>query len=194
MPVHMRSYVRQFIAIPKIDDQIAAQYFYPGDVEVHDVWMKVHILTHEMSHGIDFFALQQYGSPFSFTDQWQSNYALDSNSVSDYAKNNWQENFAEVGRIGVYDKVVPGGIGSIQPNWNKIFHQYATYQGYLGDTILPGGSCRDRVNNTAPVPMSSSARFNLGPQPDVSFKSGVRIVEVDPDLANLTFVNPEKRS
>ena len=84
------------------------------------------------------------------------------------------ENFAETGMVGVYDKVVPGGIGNIEPNWGAIFHQYATYQGYLGDNILPGGSCRNRFDNTAPVTMSNSRKLRIDTKskPDTSISFG----------------------
>lgn len=84
------------------------------------------------------------------------------------------EDFAETGMVGVYDKVVPGGIGKIEPNWNAIFHQYATYQGYLGDNILPGGTCRVRFGNSGPVTMSASAKMRVGDEtkPDTNIDFG----------------------
>lgn len=42
---------------------------------------------------------------------------------------------------------MPGGIGTVEPNWNAIFHQYATAQDALGDNIIPGGRCRNRFPN-----------------------------------------------
>jgi hypothetical protein len=61
---------------------------------------------------------------------------LRSNSITDNA-----ENFAQEVIVGLFDKVVPGGIGSLVPNWNDIFHQYATVQAVAGDRIIPGGTC-----------------------------------------------------
>jgi hypothetical protein len=51
------------------------------------------------------------------------------------------ENFAQEVIVALFDKVVPGGIGSVSPNWNSIFHQYATVQSKLGDILIPGGTC-----------------------------------------------------
>ncbi|KAK3935746.1 hypothetical protein QBC46DRAFT_358000 [Diplogelasinospora grovesii] len=195
MPVHMRSYVRQFMATPGLNDGIAGLWMYPGDIMVEDRPL-VRLLAHEMSHGLDYMALTQYGQPFSGTDIWRNNYAQDSAVPSDYSRTNFVEDFAEVGIIGVYDKVVPGGIGTIEPSWNRIFHQYATYQGYLGDNVLPGGSCRARVGNSQVVPMGNSAKTVrrddlLGPKPDVSFKnSTITVINPDPKFKGLTHVNP----
>jgi hypothetical protein len=169
------------MATPGLNDGIAGLWMYPGDVLVEDR-PTAQLLAHEFSHGLDYMALQQYGSPFSGTDIWNSNYAQDSAVPTDYSRTNFVEDFAEVGVIGLYDKVVPGGIGNIQPNWNAIFHQYATYQGYLGDNILPGGTCRNRIGNSEVVPMGNSAkaRRDLGPKPDASFKnSTINVIEPD---------------
>lgn len=85
--------------------------------------------------------------------------------------------------VGVYDKVVPGGISTIEPNWNAIFHQYTTYQDYLGDTILPGDSCRNRFANTAAVTISNSAKLRISSEhkPDTSI-----------DWTNITEIVPSK--
>lgn len=93
------------------------------------------------------------------------------------------EDFAETGMVGVYDKVVPGGFGGINSNWNQIFHQYATYQGYLGDTILPGGTCNKRFPNTAPVQKGARkmSAQDADERPDTEFKSD-----------NITLIVPKK--
>ena len=57
------------------------------------------------------------------------------------------QNVAQETVISIFDKVVPGGIGTIEPNWNAIFHQYATLQYYAGQTIIPGGTCIYRLAN-----------------------------------------------
>jgi hypothetical protein len=139
---------------------------------------------------MDSLALTQYGSPFSLTDIWRDNYNQDSVVSTEYALKSPQENFAEVGVIGVYDKVVPGGIGNIQPNWSQMFHQYATYQGYLGDNILPGGTCRNRLPNSEPVPMGNSAKRALGIKPDVGFKNSTIDIIDDSHLDGSIFITP----
>ncbi|KAM7199793.1 hypothetical protein V8F20_005663 [Naviculisporaceae sp. PSN 640] len=188
LPVRMRSYIRHFMATPGLNDGAAAFIYQSGDVVFEDR-PNLGTFVHEVSHSMDWHALRQYGSPFSSTKIWQDNFWADKASVSDYSKTNWVEHFAEVGIIGVYDKLVPGGIGTIQPNWRDIFHQYATYQGYLGDNILPGGTCRNRFANSAPVTKSGRKMIRaeaaaLGDMPVVEFKEGsnITIIEVDPSM------------
>ena len=57
------------------------------------------------------------------------------------------KNVAQETVISLFDKVVPGGLGTIEPNSNGIFHQYATLQANLGQTLLPGGTCSGRLAN-----------------------------------------------
>lgn len=157
------------IATPGLNDGAAAWTYSNGDCIVESA-PGLSTLIHEVSHSLDWHALPQYQQPFSSSSIWQNNYNQDSATPTGYGRTNWMEDFAETGMVGVYDKVVSGGIGKIEPNWNAIFHQYATYQGYLGDTILPGGSCRNRFGNTAPVTMSSSAKMRIDSttKPDTS--------------------------
>lgn len=182
------------MATPAIDDSIAALWMYPGDILMAS-WPLATTLAHEMSHGLDYMALQQYGFPFSGTSHWRDNYTLDSAVPSDYSRTNFVENFAENGIVGFYDKVVPGGVASIQPNWKAIFHQYSTYQAYLGDKILPGGRCRVRIVNSETVPVGdadSRVALGLGPKPEVGFKdSSIAVVRIDPSLVGLTLVHSE---
>lgn len=141
-------------------------------------------MIHEMSHSLDWHALPGYPSPFSSSNEWQSNYAQDSNTPTGYGRTNFMEDFAETGMVGVFDKVVPGGFGSIAGNWGQIFHQYATYQGYLGDTILPGGTCDKRFSNAETVPMGGRKRDEkIGAKPDNTIKSSnITIIEVRPEI------------
>ncbi|KAF7563681.1 hypothetical protein G7046_g467 [Stylonectria norvegica] len=182
LPVHMRSYIRHLIATPGLNDGAAAWTWSNGDCVVESA-PSVSVLLHEVSHSLDWHALPQYQQPFSSSSIWQDNYAQDSATPTSYGRSNWMEDFAENGMVGVYDKVVPGGIGKIESNWNAIFHQYATYQGYLGDRILPGGTCSNRFSNTAPVSTSSSAKLRVSAKskPDTSI-----------DFSNITQIVPSK--
>lgn len=140
-------------------------------------------MLHEMSHSLDWHALPQYSSPFSGNSNWQDEYNKDSNTPTGYGRTNWMEDFAETGPVAIYDKVVPSGFGGLAGNWNQVFHQYATYQGYLGDTILLGGSCDKRFANSETVPKGGSRRRDIGAKPDTSFSSNVTIIEQKPELA-----------
>lgn len=108
----------------------------------------------------------QKGTDFSSTQKWLENYNQDSAISDSYAQTSatiliardvkttvlipatdQAENFAQETVIALYDKVVPGGIGSVEPNWKAIFHQYATVQDALKDNLIPGGQCRNRFAN-----------------------------------------------
>ncbi|TQV92290.1 hypothetical protein V2A60_006978 [Cordyceps javanica] len=182
-PVHMRSFIRHLVATPGLHDGAAAFTYSSGDCVVESA-PDLSVMLHEISHSLDWHALPQYPSPFSSSGEWQSNYAQDSNTPTGYGRTNWLEDFAETGKVGVFDKVVPGGFGSIAGNWNQIFHQYATYQGYLGDTILPGGTCDKRFPNSETVPKNdNSKRADLGEKPDNTIKSeNITLIRVRPEI------------
>lgn len=61
------------------------------------------------------------------------------------------ENLAQETVIALFDKVVPGGFGTVESNWKAIFHQHATAQAALGDNITPSGRCRNRFPNAQGV-------------------------------------------
>jgi hypothetical protein len=135
-----------------------------------------------MSHSLDWHARTDRASPFSSTGDWQNEYAKDSHTVTGYGRTNWMENFAEAGKIGVFDKVVPGGFGSIAGNWGQVFHQYATFQGYYDQWIHPGGTCAKRFANSETVP-KGNARMDTASKPDYSIDaSNVTIIEPSGEL------------
>jgi hypothetical protein len=171
IPVRMRDYIRHYVFVPgnKSAGSSGDNTLMVGDVDIT-------VFVHEIGHSLDSHAFDpSYGVP--------SNYNLDSAVTDDYAQSSQQENFAQETVVSVFDKVVPGGIGTIQPNWQAIFHQYATLQGYIGDTILPGGTCVNRLTDSQPVPMTGSAKFrrsNLGPKPTVSLSPDVKEIKAIP--------------
>lgn len=55
------------------------------------------------------------------------------------------ENFAQEFVIALFDKVVPGGVGTVQPGWNQIYQQYSSVQQYMGAAVVPGGTCGPRI-------------------------------------------------
>jgi hypothetical protein len=61
------------------------------------------------------------------------------NIESDHA-----ENFAQEVVIAAYDKIVPGGIASLVPNYEDVYNQFVAVQNAMGDELCPGGTC-DRL-------------------------------------------------
>ncbi|KAJ2977475.1 hypothetical protein NQ176_g4347 [Zarea fungicola] len=157
LPVRMRDYVRLSIAFPGRGSRSAYTYsdlgdnIYFGDIQNHPT-----LWAHEIGHTLDINAVTK-GQDFSASPRWIAAYNQDQAISDDYAQTNQAENFAQETVIALFDKVVPGGIGTVEPNWNAIFHQYATAQDALGDNIIPGGRCRNRFPNAGIVCMGPAA-------------------------------------
>jgi hypothetical protein len=49
-----------------------------------------------------------------------------------------------MGVLSTIEKLSPGRMTSIQPNWALLSHQHAGVLAFLGDTLTLGGTC-DRV-------------------------------------------------
>lgn len=103
-----------------------------------------------------------------------------------YAQTNQVENVAQNTVITTYQRNVPGGFFGINPNANKIFHQYATVdteQREAGNLLVKGGSCTSRVPNTDPVPINGAAsRVAAAAKPDVALPAGLKVmpeIEID---------------
>ncbi|KAH8692279.1 putative conidiation-specific protein [Talaromyces proteolyticus] len=152
LPVAMRSWVRHVLTIP--GDNYA--YNSNGNIAFFGTTSGImDVAIHETGHSLDL--LGAYGDQLSSSQDWLDNYNQDSNVPDNYAQTNQIENVEQNTVVSVYDKVVPGGFGSAQPNWNNIFHQYATLQGKAGDQIIPGGSCDRHLVNSETVSTSDSA-------------------------------------
>jgi hypothetical protein len=54
------------------------------------------------------------------------------------------ENFAQEVVVAGYDKIVPGGIAGLVPNYQDIYNQFVNVQEVMGDELCPGGTC-DRL-------------------------------------------------
>ncbi|GFP60346.1 conidiation-specific protein 13 [Trichoderma asperellum] len=184
VPVRMRDFIRHYVFIPGATSAGSS-----GDNTLMVGNVDITVFLHEIGHSLDSHAFDpSYGAPFSNSNIWISNYNLDSAVTDSYAQTSQQENFAQETVVSVYDKVVPGGIGTIQPNWQAIFHQYATLQGYIGDTIIPGGTCVNRLTDSQPVTMGNSAKLRrgLGPKPTVSLSPDVKEIKPIPMSDSIT--------
>ena len=107
---------------------------------------------------------------FSQSATWQNAYAKDSNTVTEYGKSSWAEDFAESNVVAFYNHNIDRGIGKIVPNWRQFANQKETAEKYFGKYMVPGGKCGKRLANTPKVPMSSSAKM-----------AALAQVEEDPD-------------
>lgn len=84
------------------------------------------------------------------------------------------QNVAQNTVVGLYDKIVPGGFGGAQADYNNIIHQYTTLQSKAGDQIIPGGTCDRHLENSETVSVDDAAGVaetnGLLKKPVTSFK------------------------
>ncbi len=191
----MRQYVRNLIAMPTSSN---VAYTVGAYTVVFGDWFHIGTMFHEFTHILDTVALTQYvtppGSPFSNTARWQTPENKDTALPTGYAATNWQEDFAEAGRVSLTDMVVAGGLASINPNASRIAVQVSTYEQYLKAVVFTSTNrCTAKAPSTPPVPVSNSAKVNvaaLGPMPDVSLRGEVPEIVVPEEASNWKFVHP----
>ncbi|KAI9770837.1 MAG: hypothetical protein M1839_003032 [Geoglossum umbratile] len=182
LPVRMRSYLRHLIALPGVKSASSSGdntvFFGPANV--------ISIFAHEVGHSLDSHAYPPNVTPFHESTPWLDAFKKDSSISDPYAGTSQAENVAQETVISLFDKVVPGGIKTIEPNWQAISNQYTTLQTYIGNTIIPGGVCTNRLENSPPVPMAPAVRgrvrvrLPISPMPDVSLSDGINVIPPTP--------------
>ncbi|KAL2872177.1 uncharacterized protein BJX67DRAFT_341716 [Aspergillus lucknowensis] len=156
LPVRLRNIVRHQFAIPS-DNLVAWTYSDLGDIVYSgDIGQYIRFWIHEAGHAVDRNINPSEGD-YSSSDAWITEYNKDNYIADAYAQNNMAENFAQEVIVALFDKVVPGGIGSLVPNWGDIFHQYATIQAVMGDMLIPGGTCNRHFPDDSIVCMGPDA-------------------------------------
>lgn len=175
LPVHFRSFVRHMVFVP--GDPSAGS---TGDNVQMNGELGITVFVHETAHSMDGHGFPDIGG-FSESQIWLDAYNNDSAVPDAYAQTSQQENFAQQTVVALYDKVVPDGIGTIQPNFEAIQNQYTAIQNYGEDLITPGGECTSRLENSAPVEVGASARMRpTGPKPDVSLSKNTKVLKPSP--------------
>lgn len=195
----MRQYVKNLVAYPRqCDADGDCTYAWTTDGSIVNVWdthWTIGVLVHEMSHVLDALALRRSigenehaGTWFSQTKLWQDAVEKDFAVPSLYAKNSWQEDFADVGRVTMSDMVVPGGLPAINRNSPEVSWQVNTYKMYLRNTIFPdSGRCTAKNPSTDPVPVLDGAKFSpdaFGPVPNTTLSGAVPEIVVPDDVAS----------
>ncbi|KAL9613819.1 MAG: hypothetical protein Q9167_001666 [Letrouitia subvulpina] len=184
LPVHTRQFVRHVIALP---DDGAWAYNSGGNIAmfadvIHD---NPAVFLHEAGHSLDLLNAYLPDQALSSSQNWIDNYNQDSNVPDNYAQSNQVENVAQNTVVDTFNLVVDGGFASVQPNYQAIFHQFATVdtkQREAGDLLVPGGSCTSRLTNSAPVEIGGGAKSRvkarmLKEKPDVSLSANVARIE-----------------
>jgi hypothetical protein len=180
-------------------------YTVGGYTVIFGTWWHLGTMAHEFTHVLDLLALTAFVSqpgsqPFSDTSLWKTPQNRDLALPTSYASTNWQEDFAEAGRVSLTDMVVSGGLSSINPNASQIANQVATYEKYLQAKIFPSSNqCVSKVASTTPVQVKSttldisSDRVDFGEppaKPDVSLSGQVPEIIVPVEASRWRFVQP----
>ncbi|RDW72674.1 uncharacterized protein DSM5745_07846 [Aspergillus mulundensis] len=143
LPVRMRNLVRTQLAFPGRGNGTLLAYTFTdlGDiVYTGDLYPYIRFWIHEVGHIRDAQVNASAGD-YSSSTAWLNEYNKDAYICDAYAQTNHAENFAQEVVVAAYDKVVPGGIASLVPNYEDIYNQFSTVEGLMGDELCPGGTC-----------------------------------------------------
>ncbi|KAL8343429.1 hypothetical protein RB598_004664 [Gaeumannomyces tritici] len=159
MPVRMRQWIRLIIGMPGTARNRRGGNTYP---DYGDVWLwgdaqnYPTLWVHEMAHALDYQAAPG-PTRLSSSQRWLDAYNNNAAISDGYAAKDQKENFAQETVIALFDTVVPGGIGTVVPNWAVIYNQHSTVRSALGDNLVPGGRCGARKPDAGIVCMGPAA-------------------------------------
>ena len=110
---------------------------------------------------------------------WQEAQKRDEALPTGYAGTNLAEDFAEIGRVSLTNRVMPGGLAALNGNVDQFKNQLDLYEQSFSGLIYPAeGRCIDKVKSAPAVDVSGSLRIRqmlgLGDKPDVSLPEGVK--------------------
>ncbi|KAI4241140.1 MAG: hypothetical protein L6R42_011358, partial [Xanthoria sp. 1 TBL-2021] len=161
LPVHTRQFSRHVMSLPSANGYA---YNSGGNLVFFGTTLSnLNVHIHEAAHSLDLLGAFYPDKPLSGSTKWINEYNLDSAVPDPYAQTNQVENVAQNTVVTTYERNVPGGFFGLNPNANKIFHQYATVDTEQRNAAPPnllvqGGTCTGRLQDSAPVLVSSSAR------------------------------------
>lgn len=119
------------------------------------------VIAHEMSHSIDFFRAIERNTGtqrVSNLPEWAQKIDLDGHVITDYAKQNYVEAFAEAGILAAYDLSSRGGLPAVQQNWTLARQQIEYVKGIYGTDLTVGANgCPRKIDGTGPMPKSDQA-------------------------------------
>ncbi|KAL8752532.1 MAG: hypothetical protein Q9199_005677 [Rusavskia elegans] len=161
LPVHTRQFSRHVMSLPSANGYA---YNSGGNLVFFGTTLSnLNVHIHEAAHSLDLLGAFYPDKPLSGSTKWTNEYNLDSAVPDPYAQTNQVENVAQNTVVTTYERNVPGGFFGLNPNANRIFHQYATVDTEQRNAAPPsllvvGGTCTGRLQDSAPVLVSSSAR------------------------------------
>ena len=166
-------------------NKFASAYNTAGNIAIFDVAAAdLNVFVHETGHSLD--RLGAYSDhPFSSSNNWLKNYALDSHVPDPYSQTNQFENVAQNTVIAVFNLNVPGGVGTVEAQWREIRHQMVTIeegQEQKGNFLVRGGKCDRRLENDKMVKVEGlQSRVMMAreteEEPDVGLSDGADVIE-----------------
>lgn len=149
----MRQFTRHLIVLPSASLPPGCAGVSSDDaIVVGDSALKHFVLAHEISHSLD-ARNRPTTTPtpnsnsnlpigISISPTWRASYALDSATVSEYARSAWPEQLAETGVAALYDAVVPGGLASAgNPSYGGVMNQVGAWRREFGRFVDGEGGC-----------------------------------------------------
>ena len=186
VPVRARQFVRHVVALP---DTSGHAFNSDGNLAMFNIGADgLSVYIHETGHSLDLHGAYSRGE-LSTSQNWADNYNQDPNVPDGYSQSNTVEDVAQNTVVAAYNVQVPGGYGSIEPNANNIFHQYATVQTWQresGNLLVPGGTCWRRLENSETVQIDDGSSSKLrrgvrvatrGWKPDTNLGEGIEVID-----------------
>ena len=155
MPVHMRQWVRHMVSLPADG---GAHAYNAGDNIMLAGNVGTTVFVHETGHSLDAHAFYDGKQRMSSSQKWLDAYNADTAVPDYYAQTNQVENFAQNTVVALFNANVPGGVGTVQPGWRQISHQFHLIDDLIPGTIKPGGVCTHRFKNSPAVPKTGPKR------------------------------------
>ncbi|KAL8760572.1 MAG: hypothetical protein Q9184_003243 [Pyrenodesmia sp. 2 TL-2023] len=181
LPVHTRQFQRHIVSLPA-----SSGYAYNDGgnlVFFGNVLSNINVHIHEAAHSLDLLGAFYPDKPLYSSTKWINEYNLDSAVPDPYAQTNQIENVAQNTVVTTYERNVPGGFFGLNPNANRIFHQFATVdteqrEANPANLLIVGGTCTGRLANSNPVLISSTARVQaVEAAPSVALPPGLATIK-----------------
>ncbi|KAL8833169.1 MAG: hypothetical protein Q9170_004450 [Blastenia crenularia] len=180
LPVHTRQFVRHVVSLPASGGHA---YNDGGNIVFFGVTLSdVNVHIHESAHSLDLLGAFSPDKPLSGSTKWTNEYNQDSAVPDPYSQTNQVENVAQNTVVCTYERNVPGGFFGLNPDANKIYHQYATIDTEQRETdprslLVPGGTCTGRLANSSPVPVAGAATAQAAAVADVALPAGMAVIK-----------------
>ncbi|KAL8298907.1 hypothetical protein RB597_007502 [Gaeumannomyces tritici] len=164
-PVGIRAHMSNLLIIPD-EALVNVAGYAPATAAVFvSQYFHLPVMIHEGFHGLDVIAFRdEVAGRYSEWSTWWSVYDKDSHVVTDYARTNQIENFAETGHWAVAD--MTRGLANYTTHRAQVANQLDHVRARLGAVLFPGGwpsggACTRKVAAGPIVDKRTLARLDL---------------------------------